>query len=103
MVQCVLPDRLIDVSFFFFFSFFFFLFFLFFFFLESEHKQEGQRERERKSQADSMLGAQPDAELDLTTPRSQLELKPQIGCLINCVTQETSSSCFSSHSIHKCI
>ena len=43
--------------------------------------------RGRESEADSELSEDPDARLDLTTLRSQPELKPRAGCLTNCTTQ----------------
>ena len=47
------------------------------------HEQEGQRKRERESQADSILSMEPNIVLDLTTLKSQPELKPRVGHLTN--------------------
>ena len=67
----------------------------FIYLLEREHgRGQGQRKRERDSQADSMLGMEPDTEpdmepgteLDLTTLRSQPEPKPRAERLTNCNT-----------------
>ena len=47
------------------------------------------RGRGRQSQEDSELSTELDAGLSLTALRSQTELKPKVGHLTNCTTQET--------------
>ena len=43
-------------------------------------EREGQREREGEFEADSPVSAEPDAEMDPRTPRSQPQLKSKVGC-----------------------
>ena len=47
----------------------------------------GEEREERESQADSLLNAEPDAGLELTTLRSRPELKPRVGHLMDRATQ----------------
>lgn len=58
------------------------------YFLEREGAWEGEGQRARDSQADSPLSEEPDAGLDLMTPRSRAELKPRVGHLIDFASQE---------------
>ena len=45
------------------------------------------RDRGRERISDSMLSTGPEAELSLTTLRSQPELKPRVRCSTDCATQ----------------
>ena len=52
-----------------------------------KQEQEGQRERKKKSQADSMLSVELDAQLNLMTLRLHSELKPSVRCLADWATK----------------
>jgi len=55
---------------------------------ESTHRRAGERgDREKETWADSMLSAEPDTGLDLTTLRSRPKLKPRVRHSTDCATQ----------------
>ena len=58
---------------------------------EKDHTSEveGQRQREREIQADSALKVEPDAGLDLTTPRSGLSPNQELDVITDYATQVT--------------
>ena len=67
---------------------------------ESKHMSRVERgtEGEREFQADFPLSTEPDSGLQLTTLRSQPELKSRVGCLTNWVAQALhQSSIFETH------
>ena len=55
--------------------------------LEREHSGGRARGRGRETQADSLLSMETDTGLDPMVLRSQPQLKPRVGCSINCATQ----------------
>lgn len=54
---------------------------------------EAEGEGDGESQADSMLSAKPNVELDLMTPRSPPEPKPGVSYPTNCTPHQAPLSC----------